>query len=217
MEKDTKKGAFLNCVAPRQRCSVSSSNSMLMARFTTGKGLVVLRRLRPVGQIVMHSPWISCKTLCAILRLNGTSITYSNVSRRLSKEFGLKSHKLARKPHLTPVMKKKEDETSTEPNGLGCHVVSWHCWSVFHHYEWTKVREIAQREAKTARERPRLHDLYARWRSLSPIKGSNSVPEEKQDICTGMPRDHPRSQSNREPVDYIMKDNDTSNRQTLRT
>ena len=33
--------------------------------------------------------------------------TGSTVSRRLHKEFGLKSHRPARKPHLTPVIKKK--------------------------------------------------------------------------------------------------------------
>ena len=41
-EKDTQKGTLvLNCVAPRQRCTMLSSDSMLMARFATRKGLVV--------------------------------------------------------------------------------------------------------------------------------------------------------------------------------
>ena len=62
-------------------------------------------------------------------------------------------------------------------NDLGCHVVPWRCWSVFRsaqrHYEWTQVSGTAQREDETADARPRLHDLHARWRSLSPIKGSH--------------------------------------------
>ena len=43
----------------------------------------------------------------------------------------------------------------------------------FYHYEWTELREIAQKEPETARARSRLHDLHARWRSLSPIKDSH--------------------------------------------
>ena len=66
----------------------------------------------------------------------------------------------------------------------------WRCWSV------------SQREAEIARARPWLYDVHARWRSLSPFKGTHRVPEEKQDICAGMAREQARSQSSGEPVDY---------------
>ena len=40
MGKDAQKGTLLlNGVVPRQRCTILSSNSMLMARFMTGKGM----------------------------------------------------------------------------------------------------------------------------------------------------------------------------------
>ena len=66
------------------------------------------REDRTMRLIVLRSPKSSCKKiLCASLRFKGTAISSSTVSRRLSKEFGLKSHKPARKPRLTPVMKKK--------------------------------------------------------------------------------------------------------------
>ena len=39
---------------------------------------------------------------------NGTDISIGTVSRRLSKEFGLKSYKPAVKPRLTSAMKKKK-------------------------------------------------------------------------------------------------------------
>ena len=47
----------------------------------------------------------------------------------------------------------------------------------------------------------KLHDVHARWRSLSPIKGSYRGPGEKQDVCVGIAWEQPRSQSSREPVD----------------
>ena len=65
------------------------------------------REDRFMRQIVMRSSESSCKKICSILRLKGTAILSSTVSRRLSKEFGLKSHRPARKSYLTPVMKKK--------------------------------------------------------------------------------------------------------------
>ena len=60
-----------------------------------------------VRRIVMRSPMSSCKKIRAALRLKCKEISLSTVSRRLSKEFGLKSRKQARKPHLTPVIKKE--------------------------------------------------------------------------------------------------------------
>ena len=64
------------------------------------------------------------------------------------------------------------------------------------------VRGIAQRIFETAYARPQLHDLSAKWRSFSLIKGGQRVPEEKQDLCARMVRVQPRSQSSQEPVDY---------------
>ena len=45
--------------------------------------------------------------------------------------------------------------------------------------------ELLQQEAETAHARPRLHDLHLRWYSLSLIKDSHSVPDEKHDLCAG--------------------------------
>ena len=59
--------------------------------------------------------------------------------------------------------------------------------------EWTQGRGIAQRYAETVHARPRLHAACHRSKVL---KG------EKEDCCAGMAQDQPRSQSNREPVDY---------------
>ena len=55
----------------------------------------------------------------------------------------------------------------------------------------------AQRETKTAYTRPRLHDFYAWWRIFV-----TEFRKKKLDICAGMAREHPRFQSNRQPVDY---------------
>ena len=62
-------------------------------------------------------------------------------------------------------------------------------------------RGVADGETKKAHARSRLHNLCARWRSLSPIKCSYWVPEEKQDLWAGMAREEPGSQSSWEPVD----------------
>ena len=51
----------------------------------------------------------SCKKIRTMFKRY--SKTSSAVSRRLGKEFGLNSHGTARKPHLTPVMKKRRRET----------------------------------------------------------------------------------------------------------
>ncbi|KAI0243406.1 hypothetical protein LSAT2_008620 [Lamellibrachia satsuma] len=65
-----------------------------------------LRDDHAMRRIVMRSPMSSCKKIRAALRLKCTVI--STVSRRLSKEFGLKSCKPARKLRLKPVMKKRD-------------------------------------------------------------------------------------------------------------
>ena len=64
----------------------------------------MVRKDRSMRLIVMCSPKSFCKTICAILCLRSTAIRSSTVLRHLSKEFGLKSHRPTRKPHLTPVI-----------------------------------------------------------------------------------------------------------------
>ena len=55
---------LLNCVAPRQRCTMLSPNAILMTRFMTGKGLDANESLRPgMRQTVTHSPKSSCKNI----------------------------------------------------------------------------------------------------------------------------------------------------------
>ena len=58
-------------------------------------------------RFVACSPTSSCKKVHANLLRKGTDVSISTVSRRLSKEFGLKSYKPAKKSKLTPIMKKK--------------------------------------------------------------------------------------------------------------
>ena len=48
-------------------------------------------------RIVARSPTSSCKKIRANLLRKGTSVSVSTVSRRLSREFGLKSYKPAKK------------------------------------------------------------------------------------------------------------------------
>ena len=57
-------------------------------------------------QTVMRSPKRSWKEILAILRLEGTAVRPSTVSRRPNKQIGLKFDRAARKPHLTPMTKK---------------------------------------------------------------------------------------------------------------
>jgi len=58
-------------------------------------------------RIIMKSPTSSCRKVRSRLLNKGTIISLSTVSRRLSKEFGLRSYKPAHKPKLTEPMKKK--------------------------------------------------------------------------------------------------------------
>ena len=56
---------------------------------------------------VVRLPNSSCKKIQANLLCHGTEVSISTISRRLSKEFGLKSYKPAAKPRLTSEVKKK--------------------------------------------------------------------------------------------------------------
>ena len=58
-------------------------------------------------RIVMRSPTSSMKKIKAELLRRGRKVSHMTVSRRLSKEFSLKSYKPAEKPRLTPAMKAK--------------------------------------------------------------------------------------------------------------
>jgi transposase len=60
-----------------------------------------------IRRIAVRSPMSSCKKIRSALLQKGTDVHRSTVSRRLTKEFGLKSHKPARKPLLTKTMKAK--------------------------------------------------------------------------------------------------------------
>ena len=59
---------------------------------------------------VAWSPTSSCKKIRPHLLLKGTNVSISTISCRLSKKFGLKSYKPAKKPQLFSEMKKKRLE-----------------------------------------------------------------------------------------------------------
>ena len=73
-------------------------------RKTTARDHIAMKRF------VACSPTSSCKKVRANLLRKGTDVSISSVSRRLSKEFELKSYKPAKKTKLTPIMKKKRLE-----------------------------------------------------------------------------------------------------------
>ena len=56
---------------------------------------------------VVQFPTGSCSKIRSHLLLKGTNVIISTISRQLSKKFGLKSYKPAKKPQLTSQMKKK--------------------------------------------------------------------------------------------------------------
>ena len=58
-------------------------------------------------QTVMRSPKSSCEKGRDVIRIKCTAIRPGSVSRRLSKEFGLKSHRPAKKSHLPPERKRE--------------------------------------------------------------------------------------------------------------
>ena len=87
-----------------------------------------LRGDHAMRRIAMRSPMSACKKIRASLRLKGTEISLSTVSRRLSKEFGLKSRKPARTPRLTTVMKKR-DWTLPDDIATGLSRSGRKCWS----------------------------------------------------------------------------------------
>ena len=70
-------------------------------RKTTARDDIAMKRF------MARSPTSSCKKVHANLLRKRTDVSISTVSRRLSKEFGLKSYKPAKKPKLTPIMKKR--------------------------------------------------------------------------------------------------------------
>ena len=73
---------------------------------------------------VARFPTSSCKKIKFHLLLKGTNVSISTISRRLSKEFGLKFYKPAKKPRLTSQIKKEKigvcQETYTSKTGRKC-------------------------------------------------------------------------------------------------
>ena len=63
-----------------------------------------------IKRAVACSSTSSCKKTRSHLLLKGINVSISTISRRLSKEFVLKSYKPAKKPRLTSQMKKKRLE-----------------------------------------------------------------------------------------------------------
>ena len=94
-------------IAAKLRCSMTAVRNAIVK--CNADGTLPQRNTTPredhsMRQIVMRSPKSSCKKIHPVLR---TPISSSTVSRRLSKESGLKSHRPAWNPYLTPVVKKK--------------------------------------------------------------------------------------------------------------
>lgn len=89
-------------------------------RATTSRDDSVIKR------VVLQSPSSSCRKIQSRLAASGTKISLQTVSRRLSKEFGLKSCKPAAKPRLTPVMKRKRLDFARK----------YRRWTI---WDWSKV------------------------------------------------------------------------------
>ena len=62
---------------------------------------------RPIRRVAVHSPRSSSKKMRSALLAHGTDVSCKTVKRRLTKDFGLKAFKPAKKPRLTPAMKLK--------------------------------------------------------------------------------------------------------------
>ena len=85
----------------QQDGSYTDKKSTGRPRVTTAREDNVIRR------IVVRSPTSSMKKIRAELLRRGRQISHMTVSRRLSKEFNMKSYKPAKKPRLTAAMKAK--------------------------------------------------------------------------------------------------------------
>ena len=104
--------------------------------------------------------------------------------------------------HTRPPLSKHFDknETRAEPGGLGwfgvpCRVAALLVCIPF------RLTPPGM-EPRTCNCSKKSWNCQARWRSVSPIRGSHWVSEEKQDLCAGLVWGKHRSQSNWEPVDY---------------
>ena len=62
---------------------------------------------RLIRRVAVHSPRSSFKKMRSALLAHGTDVSCKTVKRRLTKDFGLKAFKPAKKPRLTPAMKLK--------------------------------------------------------------------------------------------------------------
>ena len=65
------------------------------------------RNDRLIKRVAVHSPRSSSKKMRSALLAHGTDVSCKTVKRRLTKDFGLKVFKPAKKPRLTPAMKLK--------------------------------------------------------------------------------------------------------------
>ena len=85
----------------QQDGSYTDKKRTVRPRVTTAREDNLMRR------IVVRSPTSSMNKIRAELMRRGCRISHMTVSRRLSKEFNLKSYKPAKKPRLTVAMKAK--------------------------------------------------------------------------------------------------------------
>ena len=76
-----------------------------------------------IQQVIMRSPTSSCREIRFNLLKNGTDISISTISRRLSKQFGLKSYKPAAKRRPPSAIKKKR--LSFAKKHIHCTVKKW--------------------------------------------------------------------------------------------
>ena len=161
MKKDTRKGTLLiNCVAPIQWRTMLLSNSMLMARFMTGKGLVGHGRIRPARlpnerrescaqqraharQCVLFYAYKVHQYVPALFR----DVSVKNLEMKLHQWWRKKwqnvitielllsalfSEECTMQQIVPRPMHISHNETPAEPDDLGCHVVLWRCWYVLY-------------------------------------------------------------------------------------
>ena len=71
-------------------------------------------------QTVARSPTSYCKKIRSHFLLKGTNVCINAISCRLSKKFGLKSYKRAKKPQLISINEKEEIGLCQETYQLEC-------------------------------------------------------------------------------------------------
>ena len=104
-------------ISTQMRCSKTAVHQAIAKYQQDGSYINKKRTGRPsvttarednvMRRIVVRSPTSSMKKIRAELLRRGRRISHMTVSKRLSKEFNLKSYKPAKKPRLTAAMKAK--------------------------------------------------------------------------------------------------------------